>query len=466
MMDTKATELGIEPVRKLLFKYALPAIIAMTATSLYNIVDSIFIGHGCGALALSGLTAAKPFMDICAAFGSFVGVGANTLVAIFLGEKNYRSAEKVLGNVIVLNFILGALVTIVGLLWLDPILYAFGASENTVSYAREYMKIILYGNILTHIYFGLNNILRSMGHPRTSMMATVIAVTTNVILDPIFIFSMNMGVRGAALATIISQGIAVLLQMKIFCNPNELLHFHKGIWHLDRQITLRSFAIGASPFLLNFAHCFVVIIINNQLQRFGGDLALATYGIIMRFTFIFAMIVFGLNQGMQPIVGYNFGAKQYKRMLEAFKLTAICATLVMGCVFLLGEIIPEWLARMFTHDEQLISQSVIPMRICCCFMLFVGFQMITGNFFTSIGMAAKSIFLSLTRQVIYLIPMSMLLPLLWPNNPIYGVWWSMPISDILSAITAVIMLIVEIKKFRKIIAEQDAYFITVPPQPM
>lgn len=448
MSAIKATELGTQPVRSLLFKYAMPAIIAMTAASLYNIVDSIFIGHGCGAMALSGLTVAKPFMDICAAFGSFVGVGAGTLVAIFLGEKNYDSASRVLGNVIVLNVILSALVMVVGLIWLDPILYAFGASDDTIVYARDYMQVILWGNILTHIYFGLNNVLRSMGHPKSSMIATIVAVLVNVVLDPIFIFYLNMGVRGAALATILSQMIAVIWQMRIFFNTKEVLHFKKGIWLLDRQITMRSFAIGASPFLMNLAHSMVVVIVNNQLTEFGGDMALATFGVINRFTFVFAMIVMGLNQGMQPIVGYNFGAGQYQRMLHAFRLTARWATLVMGTIFLLAELTPEAMVRLFTHDPQLIAQSIVPMRIVNSAMLLVGFQMVAGNFLTSIGMAGTAIFLSLTRQVIYLIPLALILPPLFIPNSILGVWWSMPISDALSAVTALIMLILRIRPFK------------------
>ncbi len=448
MSTVKATELGTKPIRHLLIQYSMPAIIAMTASSLYNIADSIFIGHGCGALALSGLTAAKPFMDICAAFGSFVGVGASTLVAIFLGEKNYESAGRTLGNVIVLNVLLSSIVMAVGLIWLDPILLAFGASENTLVYAHEYMEIILWGNILTHIYFGLNNMLRSMGHPKISMVATIVAVVVNIVLDPIFIFTMGMGVRGAALATIIAQAVSVVWQMRVFLNPNEVLHFHRGIWRLNKQITLRSFAIGTSPFLMNIAHCFVVIIINRQLLRFGGDMALATYGIINRFTFIFAMVVMGLNQGMQPIVGYNYGARQYHRMLRAFRLTAIFATVVIGTMFVLAQAVPELIIRLFTHDTELLAVSITPMRIVCSAMLVVGFQMVTGNFFTSIGMAGKAIFLSLTRQVLFLIPLTMTMPLLFAD-PIMGVWWSLPASDTLSAIAAAVMLLVQVPKFRK-----------------
>ena len=436
---SRTNELGTAPVHRLLWKYALPAIIAMTATSLYNIVDSIYIGHGCGALALGALTVAKPFMDICAAFGSLVGVGASSLLAIYLGEKDYERANRVLGNVIVLNIILSAIVMAVGLIWLDPILLAFGASENTLLYAHEYMEIILYGNILTHIYFGLNAMLRSAGHPRFSMAATIVAVTINIILDPIFIFGLGMGVRGAALATVLSQAVAVVWQITKFMDKRELVRFHRGIWRLNRHITGRALARGMSPFIYNIAHCFVVIIINNQLKVFGGDMAIASYGVINRLTFVFAMMVMGLNQGMQPIAGYNYGATQFDRVLKVFYLTCAYATGVMGLVFVLGEFFPELMTKMFTHDPVLIETTIRPMRIVCSSMLIIGFQMVTGNLFTSIGKAGKAIFLSLTRQVIYLIPLTLLLPMAFAQ-PLDGVWWSIPISDTLSAITAVIVL--------------------------
>ena len=441
----RTAELGTVPVHQLLWKYALPAIIAMTASSLYNIVDSIYIGHGCGALALGALTVAKPFMDICAAFGSLVGVGASSLLAIYLGEKDYERANRVLGNVIVMNIILSAIVMAVGLIWLDPILMAFGASEDTLLYAHEYMEIILYGNILTHIYFGLNAMLRSSGHPRFSMTATIVAVTVNIILDPIFIFGLDMGVRGAALATVISQAVAVVWQFTKFMDKNELIRFHRGIWRLNRHITTRALAIGMAPFLYNIAHCFVVIIINNQLKNFGGDMAIASYGVINRLTFVFAMMVMGLNQGMQPIAGYNYGARHYDRMLRSFYLTCLYATGVMAVVFVLGECFPRAVTEVFTHDEALIAMTVRPMRIICSTMLIIGFQMVTGNLFTSIGQAGKSIFLSLTRQVLYLIPLTLWLPTLFAD-PVNGVWWSIPISDFLAALTAVVVLLASRRK--------------------
>lgn len=458
------TELGTAPIHKLLFKYAMPAIIAMTASSLYNIVDSIYIGHGCGALALGALTVAKPFMDICAAFGSLVGVGASSLLAIYLGERDYEKANKVLGNVIVLNIILSTLVMIVGLIWLDPILMAFGASEDTLGYAHDYIEIILFGNVLTHIYFGLNSMLRSAGHPRFSMVATIVAVTINIILDPIFIFGLDMGVRGAALATVLSQAVAVVWQLTKFLNKDELVRFHRGIWMLDKHITKRSLAIGLSPFLYNIAHCFVVIIINNQLKNYGGDLAIASYGVINRITFVFAMIIMGLNQGMQPITGYNYGAKQYDRMLRSFYLTCMYATGVMAIIFVLGECFPRQITQIFTHDINLIEQTIVPMRIICSTMLIIGFQMVAGNFFTSIGMAGKSIFLSMTRQVVYLIPLLLIVPAFF-ENPVLGVWWAIPISDTMAAITAAIMIGITIRRFRVLMDEQEAWKATCPPEP-
>jgi putative MATE family efflux protein len=338
----------------------------------------------------------------------------------------------------------------VGLFFLDPILYAFGASDTTIVYAREYMEIILLGNILTHIYYGLNSMLRSIGHPRISMYATILAVVINIILDPIFIFVLDMGVRGAALATIISQLVSVIIELIIFLNPKEVIYFHRGIWRLKRDITMRALGIGMAPFLMHMAACFVVIVLNNQLKRYGGDMAIATFGMTNRFMFFFAMIVMGIQQGMQPIVGYNYGANLYPRMLRAFKLSVYCATCVMGVLWLLGVIYPEGFIRLFTHDELLIAQSIIPARIMLCVMFAIGFPMITGNFYTSIGMAPKAIFLSLTRQVLFLIPLILCLPLLFSRlglDSIWGVWWALPISDSLSVITAAILVNRDIRKF-------------------
>ncbi|MCQ2334250.1 MAG: MATE family efflux transporter [Paludibacteraceae bacterium] len=452
------TELGTERIRVLLVKYALPAIVAMTATSLYNIVDSIFIGHGVGAMALSGLTIAKPFMDICAAFGSLVGVGAGALVAIKLGERNYQSAQKVLGNVMMLNIVLSVLVMVIGIAFLNPILRAFGASDQSLPLARDYMLIILIGNVPTHIYFGLNNVLRSAGHPYMAMSTTIFAVLLNIVLDPIFIFALDMGVRGAALATVLSQCAAVLWQIVVFNRPHEVLHFQRSMWHFDWPIVRDIFSIGLSPFLMHMAQCLVIVLLNNQLMRFGGDMAIAAYGVINRMIFVFCMVVFGLNQGMQPIAGYNYGARQYDRMMRVFKLTAYAATAITTLVFLVGELCPGLMVQIFTHDAELIALSVQAMRIVVCVFFCVGFQMVTGNFFTSIGMAKKAIFLSLSRQVLCLVPLIWFLPSIMVHGApwgLNGVWWCMPISDALSAFLAAWLLMRQLRIFNQLHLDQQ-----------
>ena len=330
------TALGTEKIGKLLMQYAVPAIIAMTASSLYNMVDSIFIGHGVGTMAISGLALTFPLMNLAAAFGSLVGVGASTLVSVKLGQKDYDTAQRILGNVLVLNIVLGLAFTVVTMIFLDPILYFFGGSYETVKYAREYMQIILLGNVVTHLYLGLNAVLRSSGHPQKAMYATIATVVINTILDPLFIYGFGWGIRGAAIATIIAQVISLLWQFKIFSNKDELLHFHRGIFRLRRKIVIDSLAIGMSPFLMNLAACFIVIVINQGLKRYGGDLSIGAFGIVNRLVFIFVMIVMGLNQGMQPIAGYNFGAQQYARVSRVLKLTIIFATVVTTSGFLAG----------------------------------------------------------------------------------------------------------------------------------
>lgn len=439
------SELETQPVSRLLVKYALPAIIAMTASSLYNIVDSIFIGQFVGPMALGALTVAKPFMDVCAAFGSLVGVGAGALVAIRLGEKKIEGANRVLGNVILLNIVLSLLVMVVGIIFLRPILMAFGASADTLPMAYDYMLIILLANIPTHLYYGLNNMLRSTGHPRRAMVMTIIAVTLNIVLDPIFIVYLGMGVKGAAIATVLSQCVAVLGQVTIFMRPTEVVHFQRSVWHLDTPTIREIFAIGLSPFLMNMAHCLVVVIINNQLKLYGGDMAIAAYGVVNRFTFVFAMIVMGLNQGMQPIAGYNYGARKYTRVMASFRHTALAATAITSLVFLLSELCPELMTRIFTNDSELISISTHALRLANCMFWLVGFQMVTGNFFTSIGMARKAIFLSLTRQVLFLVPLVVIMPT-WGG--ITGLWLAIPTSDTISAIAATLMLRYQMQRFR------------------
>ena len=437
------TELGTERIPKLLKQYAVPAIIAMTASSLYNMVDAIFIGHGVGPYAISGLALTFPFMNLAAAFGTLVGVGASTMASMLLGQKNYDIARKVLGNVVVLNFIIGLLFTIVALVFLNPILYFFGASENTISYAREYMEIILAGNVITHIYFGLNSLLRSAGHPKKAMAATIMTVLLNAVLDPLFIFTFDMGIRGAAVATILAQIVALILVVVWFCDKRELIHFERGIFRLEKRIVKDSIVIGLAPFLMNFVACFVVILINMRLKTYGGDLAIGAYGIVNRISFVFIMIVSGLTQGMQPIAGYNYGARQMSRVYEVLKKTLLYATVVLTVGFLIGELCPGLVVAIFTDDPELMEKSIKGMRLVVGMFPLVSLSMVIGNFFQSIGKPKQAIFLSLSRQLIFLIPSLWLLPLFFD---IAGVWVSFMVSDFLASVVAVILLLNFIRK--------------------
>ena len=437
------TALGTESIGKLLMQYAVPAIIAMTASSLYNMVDSIFIGHGVGTMALSALALTFPLMNLGAAFGALVGVGAATLISVKLGQKDYDTAQRVLGNVFVLNILLGLAFTVIVFPFLNPILYFFGGSDETVEYARQFMEIILLGNVVTHLYLGLNAVLRASGHPKQAMYATIATVAINTILAPIFIFMFDWGIRGAAIATVSAQVIALLWQLKQFNNANELLHFRRGIFRLKRKIVFDSLAIGMSPFLMNLAACLIVILINQGLKKYGGDLAIGAFGIVNRLVFIVVMIVMGLNQGMQPIAGYNFGAKLYDRVNKVLKLTIIYATCVTTFGFLVGMLAPNLVVGIFTSDAELTELSATGLRITVMFFPIIGFQMVTSNFFQSIGMAGKAIFLSLTRQM--LLPCLLILPHFFG---VAGVWYSMPVSDLLASLIALVMLVYQFRKFK------------------
>ena len=447
-----AAALGTEHIRRLLVQYAVPAIIAMTAASLYNMVDSIFIGHGVGPLAISGLALTFPLMNLAAAFGSLVGVGAATLISMRLGQRDYATAQHVLGNVVVLNLIIGVAFGAAALVFLDPILYFFGASDATIGYARDYMTIILLGNVVTHMYLGLNAVLRASGHPRKSMYATINTVLINTVLDPLFIYGFGWGIRGAAVATVAAQVISLAWQFRILSDRRELLHFRRGIYRLQGKIVRNVLAIGMSPFLMNLAACFIVILINKGLKQYGGDLMIGAYGIVNRLAFFFVMIVMGLNQGMQPIAGYNFGARQYDRVLRVLKLTSIGATCVTTVGCLIGELVPRTAVSAFTNDPELIRLSVEGMRITFAFFPIIGFQMVATNFFMSIGMAGKAIFLSLSRQLLFLLPGLLVLPRIFDActewNGSWGVWCAMPLSDLLASVVTVFMLTYQLRRFR------------------
>ncbi len=436
------TELETKKIGTLLKEYAVPGIIAMTASSLYNIVDSIYIGHikDVGALAISGLAVTFPIMNLGTAIGTLVGVGASTLVSILLGQKNYVTANKVLPNVVTLNVVLGALFAILILAFLKPVLFFFGASEAIYPFARDYMVIILGGFIISHLYFGLNGMIRATGNPRLAMGLTLFTVISNAILDPIFIFGLGLGVQGAAIATVICQALSLAYSLVYFSSGKNVIHFGKRIFGFSAKIARTSMGIGLGPFLMNTAACLVAMFINQQLRHYGGDLAIGAYGIINRISFMFIMIIMGLNQGMQPIASYNYGAGLGKRVKEVYWLCVKWATLVSLVAFVIFEFFPGPAASMFTNDPELKGLAVHGMRLMNIMFPIIGFQIISTNLFQCLGMVKKSVFLSLSRQLIFLLPALYLLPLAFG---IEGVWLSYPVSDVL-AFTCTVILIVRL----------------------
>ena len=446
-MDNRqaALELGTKPVGKLLTQYALPAIVAMTASSLYNIIDRAFIGQIVGPEAIAGLGITFPFMNLSAAFGAAVGVGASTCISVKLGQHDYKRAEQLLGNTVTLNLIVGFLFMVLSLLFLDPILRFFGASDVTLPYAREFMIVILLGNMVTHMYFGMNAVLRAAGKPRHAMYATLFTVACNIVLVITFVWWFRWGIRGAALATVTSQTLALCWQIWILSDKNELLHLKRGIYRLRSALVRNIIAIGISPFLMNVTSCIIVIFMNNQFVRYGGDMAVGAYSIANSVVMMFFMFVMGMNQGMQPIVGYNYGAERYDRMFRCLWLTIAAATAILLVGWSLSMLFPRQIARIFTTDATLIDLAARGIKLDMLVFFVVGSQAVITNFFQCIGKVKISIFLSLSRQLTLLLPMAYIFPLLWDLD---GVWYSMPASDFGSFAMTIPLLVWYMKKLK------------------
>lgn len=444
-------ELGAKPVGPLLMQYALPAIIAMTASSLYNIIDRAVIGQVVGPMAIAGLAITFPFMNLSGAFGAAVGVGASTAISVKLGQRDYHTAVNLLGNTVTLNLVVGFALAVICLWLLDPILYFFGASEQTIPYARDFMQVIMAGTMITHMYFGMNAALRAAGKPRQAMYATIFTVAMNIVLVLVFIMWLGWGIRGAALATIMSQAIAMVYQLKLFANKKEILHFRRGIYRLRATLVKNIVGIGVSPFLMNACACVIVIFMNNQFVKYGGDLTVGSYGIANAIGTMFVMFVMGVNQGMQPIAGYNYGSQQIDRLMEVLKLSIIAATCIMTAGWLIAMFLPYYCARMFTTDATLIAMSIHAIRINMLLFPIIGFQMVVTNFFQCIGKVKISIFLSLSRQLLFLLPLLATLPLFFGVD---GVWYSLPASDLTAAIVAAIIMQAYMKKFKRQIQQK------------
>ena len=445
-----ALELGTKPVGQLLWQYALPAIVAMSASSLYNIIDRAMIGQIVGPEAIAGLGITFPFMNLSAAFGAAVGVGSSACISVKLGQRDYQTAGNLLGNTITLNLIIGFSFMAVCLLFLDPILLFFGASDVTLPYARSFMTIILLGNVITHMYFGLNAVLRAAGKPNHAMYSVLFTVAMNIVLVIMFVWWFRWGIRGAALATVTSQTMAMCWQLYLFSNKNEILHLKRGIYKLKKRLVSNIIAIGISPFLMNATSCVIVIVMNNQFVHYGGDMAVGAYSIANSVVMMFFMFVMGVCQGMQPIVGYNFGAEKYDRMLRCLFLAIACATAILLVGWGLSMLFPRQIARIFTTDATLIDLSARGIRLDMLVFFVVGSQATITHFFQSIGKVKVSIFLSLSRQLFLLLPMAYVFPLFWDLD---GVWYSMPASDFLSFAMTIPMLMWYMKKFKAVQSE-------------
>ena len=475
MSKSATLSLGTDNIGKLLFNYATPAIIAMASSSLYHLIDSAFVGHGVGGAAIAGMAITMPIMNIGSAFGAMVGVGAGARISLRLGEGNKAAAERTLCNAVILNIVIGLTIMVLMLSFLDEILVLFSggrASAETLAYAKDFMQIILLGNVTAHLYLGMNDMIRASGNPRKSMAIMLTSVAVNLVLNPLFIFVFHWGIKGSAAATVISQFICFLLTLSHFCSKSTFLRFKREAFRIDWRIIGNILSIGLAPFLMNLCASTVAAFVNTAMLRYGGtgindvipreqggaDLYVGAYGIVNRVALLFVMVVQGLNQGMQPIVGYNYGAKNYDRVRKVVFMTIGCGVAIASLGFILGETIPHTIARAFVDssnggDEQLLVNAAVQgMRLVLLMFPLVGFQIVVGGFFQYIGKAPLAIVISLTRQLLFLLPLLWILP---RSLGAYGVWISMPIADTASIILAFVLFIWQIRKIKQMGLKQQ-----------
>ena len=439
-------ELGSRPVGKLLFKYSIPAVVGMVVQALYNIIDSMVIGHAIDdPNVVAGIAVTFPVMNLATALGMLIGAGSATRISIVLGQKDHRRAQLILGNSVQLTIYIGLAYITVFALFLDKILMLFGASPNTLPYAHEFLMWLLPGMVLMNLTFSYNNVMRATGYPRLAMYTKLLGVAINLVLAPTFLFGFKMGIRGAAIATDIAMLVTAIFVMRHFFKRDSEVHFERGIYRIRRDIIKSIIYIGLSPFLINVAGSVVNAIINNSLLRYGGDNAIAAVVVFNRYVTVFVFIIIGICQGMQPILGYNYGSGNFTRLFSTLKKAAVSATVVTVIGSAVGVLFPAAIASMFMQDAAQISCAVVCLRITALMFWIVGYQIVVTNFFQSLGMAAKSVFLSLTRQIIFMIPMLLILPPLWGLN---GVWACFPVCDFMSAVVATVFLIVQVKRIR------------------
>ena len=435
-IDNRSYNLEHAPIGKLLRNYAIPAVVGTMVNSLYNVVDRIFIGQGVSALAISGLAVTFPILIFLQAFGILVGAGASARISIYLGQKNRESAERLLGNAFVLSVLLSTSTIALCYIFMDKLLLGFGASEVTLGYAREYLEIALPGNIFANLCFSYNNIMRASGYPKKAMVTMLIGAVLNTILDPIFIFVFDMGIRGAAIATVFSMFIGMCYVMRHFVSKESLIRIRVQNFKLQKKYVLAILSIGMAPFTIQLTASTVSVILNNSLQTYGGDYAVGAYGIQHSFAMIIVMLIFGVSHGMQPIIGYNYGAGNLHRVRETFKIASRINLLIGFIGFLLAMFFPHYISRAFTTDPEMEKVAVPALRIILLVFWGVGYQITVTQFFQSIGKAAKAMILSLSRQVFFLIPLIIFLPRFYGLD---GVWIATPIADFTALIFSIFM---------------------------
>ena len=442
--------LGTGKISKLLWYYSLPAVVGMLVMSLYNVIDRVFIGQGVGPAAIAGLAITFPVMNISAALGVLIGAGASARVSIKLGAKDQAGAEEILGNSLTLILINASVYLTFLWFFLDEVLILFGASEASLPYARDFMRVILPGMMMMNIGFTLNNVMRASGYPVKAMVSMFIGAGVNLLLAPLFIFVFGWGIKGAAFATDIAMTVFAINVLAHFCRKKTTLRFHRGRFGLKWGVVLSIIGIGAAPSLVNLASCFINVIINTSLYKYGGDGAVAAAGIYVTISSLLTMVVVGICQGMQPIIGYNYGAGQLHRLKRTYFIAVAwgSAIAILGCV--IGRTCPAYIARAFTSDEQLIDITARSLQIAMTMFWVIGFQVMSTTFFQSIGKVWKSIFLSLTRQVIFLIPLLLILP---GRYELEGVWMSFPVSDTLSALVTLAMIAWQLRALSRLNTE-------------
>lgn len=443
----RLTELATAPVWKLLLKYSLPAVVGTVVMALYNIIDSIVIGHAIdNPNVVAGIAVTFPVMNLVTALGMLIGTGAATRISIVMGQKDLHRAEQILGNSVQLTIYVGLTYVLAFVLFIDPILRIFGASEHTLPFAREFLLWVTPGMVLMNLTFSYNNVMRATGYPGRAMYTNLIGAGLNMLLAPLFLFVFKMGIKGAAIATDISMLITAIFVMGHFFQKKSVLHFVAGSFKLKWDVIRSIVYIGMAPFLINVCNSVINAIINNTLLEYGGDNAIAAVVVFNRFVTIFVFVVIGICQGMQPILGYNYGSRRYSRMFRTLLLAASsgCLITTVGCI--IGALNPRQIAMMFMQDATQIECAINCLRITTLTFWIVGFQIVATNFFQSLGMAGKAVFLSLTRQMIFMIPLLFILP---PRLGLNGVWTCFPISDAASAIVAALMLWYQIRIIRR-----------------